>query len=91
MADLTDLTTASGTELTAAQINGILNQIDLDIFNLVRDGKLAASKYYKNGSAGAGMDRSLNLQELRKTRESYQKLLDAMPAEHYSQYDDPHL
>ena len=40
--DLPDLSTLSGTELTPAQLYGILGQIDLDIANLLRDGKLAA-------------------------------------------------
>ena len=45
MADLNDLSSVSGTELTEAQIKGILAQIDLDITNLLRDGKLSALNY----------------------------------------------
>ena len=38
--DLPDLSSVSGNDLTDEQLRGILAQIDLDITNLLRDGKL---------------------------------------------------
>ncbi len=75
MSDLTDLSNISGTELTAEQIQGILNQIDLDITNLLRDGKLSALKYAVAGNAGATADRGANLLALLQARSTYEKLL----------------
>ena len=75
MSDLTDLSNISGTELTAEQIQGILNQIDLDITNLLRDGKLSALKYAVAGNAGATADRGTNLLALLQARSTYEKLL----------------
>ena len=75
MSDLTDLSSVSGTELTAEQIQGILNQIDLDITNLLRDGKLSALKYAVAENAGATADRGANLLALLQARSTYEKLL----------------
>ena len=80
MADLTDLSTVSGAELTTTQIRGILQQIDLDITNLVRDGKLSALKYSIPGVAGQSTDRSANLQSLLAARQYYQSLLEGSPS-----------
>ena len=78
--DLPDLSTLSGTELTPAQLYGILGQIDLDIANLLRDGKLAALRYGVGGPAGSQTDRAANLQALLAAREHYQQLLASQPA-----------
>ena len=78
--DLPDLTSVSGTELSADQIRDILAQIDLDILNLVRDGKLSALRYAVNGPAGLQTDRAANLQALLSARDHYQQLLQAQPA-----------
>jgi hypothetical protein len=80
MADLPNLDNLSATELTSDQIRGILAQIDLDITNLVRDGKLSALKYGIGGAAGQTTDRAANLQALLSARDHYQKLIDAQPA-----------
>lgn len=77
--DLPDLSALSGTELTPAQLYGILSQIDLDIANLLRDGKLAALRYGVGGPAGATTDRAANLQALLAAREHYQQLLTTQP------------
>jgi hypothetical protein len=77
--DLPDLSTLSGTELTSAQLYGILSQIDLDIANLLRDGKLAALRYGVGGPAGATTDRAANLQALLAAREHFQQLLNSQP------------
>ncbi|MFV0445876.1 MAG: hypothetical protein ACK5Q5_20045 [Planctomycetaceae bacterium] len=78
--DLPDLDTLSAAELTTAQIQGILAQIDLDITNLVRDGKLSALKYGLTGPAGHQTDRAANLHALLAARDYYQQLLANQPA-----------
>ena len=83
--DLPDLSTVSGAELTDDQLRGILAQIDLDLMNLVRDGKLAAIKYAIDGPAGMQTDRAANLQALLMARDKYQKLLYERPAWETSQ------
>lgn len=80
MSDLTDLSQVSGEALTAAQIDAILAQIDLDVLNLLRDGKLAALKYRLPGDAGLTTDRAANLEALVKARDYYQRLKEALPA-----------
>jgi hypothetical protein len=85
MADLSDLTTVSGEELTEAQIRGILAQIDLDITNLVRDGKLSALRYVVGGQEGQRTDRAANLRALLEARRHYERLLESRPAWEVSQ------
>ncbi len=80
MADLTDLSSVSGVELNEEQIRGILEQIDLDILNLLRDGKLSALKYGLPGPAGQQTDRAANLHALLAARDHYQSLLAGCPA-----------
>lgn len=80
MADLTDLSGVSGEELTESQLRGILAQIDLDIMNLVREGKLSALKYALGGAAGQQTDRAANLRALLEARSHYERLLAARPA-----------
>ena len=85
MSDLTDLSSLTGTELTEAQIRGILAQIDLDITNLLRDGKLSALKYGLAGQAGGTTDRAANLRALLDARRNYERLLHALPSWEVSQ------
>ena len=80
MPDLPDLSTLQGSELTEPQLRGILAQIDLDVANLLRDGKLAALKYSLPGGAGLSTDRAANLQALLNARQVYQRLLETLPA-----------
>lgn len=87
--DLPDLTTLSGTEPTIEQINAILAQIDLDIANLLRDGKLAALKYSTPGNTGPTADRGANLQALLEARKHYQQLLENRPNWQTTQYQEP--
>jgi hypothetical protein len=87
MPDLADLNALEGTPLTESQILAILNQIDLDVLNLLRDGKLAASKYATPGPGGASMDRASGLLALLAAREKYEALLRALPNWHVSQAD----
>jgi hypothetical protein len=87
MDDLTDLSSVEGTALTEEQINGILHQIDLDITNLVRDGKLSALSYATGGQVGRSADRAGNLRALLEARAYYQKLLDRSPSWNVTQFD----
>ncbi len=77
MTDLTDLSSVSGDELDEATIRGILAQIDLDVTNLLRDGKVAAGRY---STAGRTTDRAASLREMLRARRQYQRLLDELPA-----------
>lgn len=85
MADLSDLSSISGQELTPVQLRGIIEQIDLDITNLVREGKLSALKYSITGGAGQSTDRAANLNALLHARDYYQKQLNASPSWNVSQ------
>lgn len=88
MSDLTDLSSVSGTDLTETQILGILAQIDLDITNLLRDGKLSAMPYTIGGAAPRSADRAANLQALLDARMHYRKLLLGLPSQEVSRYVD---
>lgn len=91
MTDLTSLTNLTGSPLTEGQIRGILAQIDLDVANLLRDGKLAALKYSVGSSIGPTADRAANLQGLLEARKHYEGLLAALPAWEVSQGVDESL
>lgn len=85
MSDLSDLNELDGSALTESQIRAILNQIDLDVLNLLRDGKLAAAKYTTPGPGGETMDRAAGLLALLAAREKYESLLAALPSWQMSQ------
>ena len=79
--DLADLSTLAdlpgdAAELTAGQLRAIVGQIDLDIVNLLRDGKLSALKYAAPGDSGGLTDRAANLKALLEARRYYAGLLD---------------
>lgn len=80
MSDLDDLSSVSGDELSEDQIRGILAQIDLDITNLLRDGKLSALKYSVGSREGRTTDRAANLRALLEARQHYQQLLNSLPS-----------
>lgn len=84
MSDLNNLDSVTGNPLNEEQIRGILAQIDLDITNLLRDGKLAAAKYAGTGGGAQSMDRATNLKTLLEARRHYQELLNALPGWHAS-------
>ncbi len=88
MSDLTTLDDLAGQPLTEVQIRGILAQIDLDITNLVRDGKLSALKYGTGSDGGPSADRATNLQALLSARTHYEALLRTMPAWEVSRGED---
>jgi hypothetical protein len=79
MPDLTNLDDLAGEDLTEPQIKAILAQIDLDITNLVREGKLSALRYEGSGGSPTA-DRAANLEALLAARKHYEALLHALPA-----------
>jgi hypothetical protein len=87
MSDLTDLSTVQGGDLSESQIKGILAQIDLDITNLLRDGKLSALKYGIGGARGQTTDRAANLKALLEARAHYEQLLQSLPSWEISRQD----
>lgn len=80
MNEVAELSEIAGQSITEPQIRGILAQIDLDITNLVREGKLSALKYGIPGNAGLQTDRAANLRALLEARKHYEGLLRAMPS-----------
>ncbi len=76
--DLTSVEQIAGEALGEAQIHGILSQIDLDITNLLRDGKLSASKIVV-GEGGLSVDRAANLKALLEARGYYESKLRELP------------
>lgn len=78
--DLDSLDGQAGAPLSPEQVQAILNQIDLDLLNLVRDGKLAAAPYAAGGAGGQRVDRAANLRALLAARDHYQQVLRAAPA-----------
>jgi hypothetical protein len=85
VSDLTHLDDLAGQDLTETQLQGLLAQIDLDIANLLRDGKLAALKYTGGGAGMPSADRAANLQALLAARQHYETLLHALPSWEVSQ------
>ena len=88
MSDLTSLDDLEGQPLTEVQIRGILAQIDLDVTNLLRDGKLSALKYSMGGDGTPAADRAANLQALLAARKQYEALLQSLPAWDVSRGED---
>lgn len=86
--DLTDLSSISGDELTDDQIRGIIAQIDLDVTNLLRDGKLAALRYGVGRADPQSADRAANLKALLEARRHYEALLRSRPGWQVSQYTE---
>ena len=80
MNEISELSEIEGQPITEPQIRGILAQIDLDITNLVREGKLSALKYGVPGGAGLQTDRAANLRALLEARQHYEGLLQMLPA-----------
>lgn len=88
MTDLDSLEEITGDDITEAQVKGILAQIDLDITNLVRDGKLSALNYAVGGQAGRTADRAGNLRALLDARTHYQQLLERIPSWNVNQFEE---
>lgn len=80
MTDLTNLDDVAGKDLSEEQIRGILATIDLDVTNLLRDGKLAALRYAGGEPGGRSADRAANLQALLAARKHYEHLLAHFPS-----------
>jgi hypothetical protein len=90
MADLANLDSLSGDDLTEEQIRGMIRKIDLNIANLMNDGKLGAARIAENYAGGQSVDRAAALDAMLKARAAYQRILDDIPVIVMSQFDDPY-
>lgn len=88
MADVLDFTGVTAEELTEAQIRGIIRRIDLNIYNILAD-KHGATPYAEFGQAGHRADPDKGLKTLYELRKSYELMLNQVPCELHSVYDDP--
>ena len=75
MADLTNLDSLTGDDLTESQIRGLIRKIDLNIANLMNDGKLGAARIAENYAGGQSVDRTAALQAMLQAREFYQYVM----------------
>ena len=93
MADITSLDDiVTGRDLTEAEIQGILNRIDLTIYNIMDPArKWASLPYTEHGIEGHSKDPAKQLESLRKLRGFYEGMLNSVPAYQISQWDDPSL
>lgn len=90
MADLANLDSLTGDDLTEDQIRGLIRKIDLNIANLMNDGKLGAARIAENYAGGQSVDRAAALDAMLKARAVYQQILEEIPTVVVSQYDDPY-
>jgi len=88
MADVPDLTGISATPHTAAQLQAIINRIDVNLYNMLAN-KWDLVDYAEFGMTGHKKEPSKMLEQLRALRRFYLDLLQEIPAEYYTQYDDP--
>ena len=88
MNDVTSFDNVTGSDLTSDQLRGIIKQLDLDLYNLARDGKDAGATYRLGDRM---VSKAEWVRQLRETRQYYAKLLAQLPAMTITVYDDPHL
>ncbi len=88
MADISSFSGVSGSDLTEAQILGILERINLNIYNLL-DNKHTIGFRQEHGTAGFQMDYGQALRELRELKKHYESLLSDVPELQVSIFDDP--
>jgi hypothetical protein len=86
MADVTHFDDVTGADLTDDQLRGIIKQLDLDLYNLARDGKNAGATYRVGDRM---VSKAEWIAQLRETRAYYQSILDRQPAMAVTVYDDP--
>ena len=86
MTDVVNFDGVEGTDLTADQIRGIITQLDLDLYNLARDGKHAGATYRVGDRM---VSKAEWVRQLRETRQYYAQLLARIPTMAVTVYDDP--
>lgn len=93
VADITSVDDiVAGRDLTEAEIQSILNRIDLTIYNIIDPAKKWASvPYNEHGSEGHSKDPAKQLDALRNLRGFYHEMLNSVPSYQVSQWDDPSL
>jgi hypothetical protein len=88
MADITSFDGISGSARTAAQLQAMVEKIDLAIYNLLNEDK-SAGVSYRIGDRR--VDRAGYLRWLLEARKTYERQLKSLPAWEVSVYDDPDL
>ncbi len=93
MADITSVDDiVAGRDLTEAEIQSLINRIDLTIYNIMDPAKKWASvPYTEHGIEGHSKDPAKQLESLRKLRGVYEEMLTSVPSYQISQWDDPSL
>jgi len=93
VADITSVDSiVAGRDLTEAEIQSILNRIDLTIYNIIDPAKKWASvPWTEHGIEGHSKDPAKQLDALRKLKEHYEGLLVSIPSYQLSQWNDPSL
>lgn len=76
-----------GEELTEAQIRSMINNIDVQIYNLTSGGKWDLLPHAEFGNVGKKDDPDKLLDALSKLRDKYQAMLDAVPFEEVTVFD----
>ena len=89
MADVTSLDGISAVPHTAGQIQAIVNKIEILIYNIAAGGKWDAAAYKELGLTGHEFDPEGAMRQLRKWHKHLVQMLQEMPAEFYTQWDDP--
>lgn len=87
MADVT--TIPDGTATSAAQLEAILSQVYLNIYNLETSSKHAGATHGEFGAVG--YKHEPKLKELYERAAMLEKRIDNLPAEIISQWDNPAL
>ncbi len=87
MADVS--TIPDGTATTAAQIEAIIAQIDLNIYNILNSSKHAAAPHGEFGAVGYKHEPDKGLAAMRAMRAEYVAMLNDIPAEIHSQWNNP--
>jgi hypothetical protein len=86
MADIANFDAVAGAARTAAQLLGLIEKIDLAIYNLINTGKDAGINYTVGDRS---VDRDGYLQWLLSARKTYVLQLASLPAWEATVYDDP--
>lgn len=91
MADISSINSIpDGSDLTEAQIKGIINRIQINLFNLL-EGKWDLLPYAEFGEAGHRADPDKLAKELREQLKYWTQQLRELPASEISVLDDPYF
>ena len=92
MADITAISSIpDGTELTAAQIQGQINVLEMAIYNIRSQNKWNGADYTQFGGAGKKFSGAGHVKQMIAEIEYWRQRLNEFPWEETSQFDDPAL